>query len=285
MRREQLRLVYIGYPGLFPLLMFNYWVKRAKVPLVGIMLSGYDTKYKGKTLPFHKEFIFFLRRCGWRYSIYMLLIAKLGVCLLSLWNILRRSFGKKVKLQTFCHIAQEKGIPLYRSRDFNSTEALNFLNNVNANLVISAYNNQILKSRIVKFPRFKIINIHPGLLPDFRGVDAVFEALYHKTPRAGATIHYIDTGIDTGKVILQERLSVRKQDTLFSLNVRIWMHGARMLQKVLDMIDDNAVVAHKQRLDKARYPYRSYPKKERVGDFIRCGGRLIKFRDLLNTFR
>lgn len=285
MPKVQLRPVYMGYPGLFPLLMFNYWVNSAKVPVVGIMLSDFDTKYKGKILPFYEDFILFVKRCGWRYTIYIFLTAKLGAGLIGAWNIFRILSGKKIKLKTFSRIAQDKGIPIYHSKDFNSAEALSFLNNVNANLVISAYNNQILKSRVIKFPKYKTINIHPGFLPDFRGVDAAFEALYHKVAKTGVTIHYVDTGIDTGKIILQERLRVRKEDTLFSLNVRLWMHGARMLHKVLDMIDENNIVTQKQRLDKAKYPYRSYPGKDRVGDFVRGGGRLIKFRDLINTFK
>jgi methionyl-tRNA formyltransferase len=285
MQKETLRPVYMVYPGLYPLLMFNYWVNRAKVPVVGIMLSGYDTKIKGKILPFYKEVYCFFKRSGWRYSIYMLLIAKLGVQLIALWNIFWRLMGKKIKIKTFEQIAQEKGIPIYRSTEFNGNEALNFLKNVNANIIVSAYNNQILKSRVINFPKYKTINIHPGYLPDFRGLDAVFEALYHKVEKVGVTIHYVDIQIDTGRIILQELLRIRKNDTLFSLNVRLWMHGAQMLQRVFNMIENNNVVSHKQRLDKAKYPYNSYPVKKKINEFIKQGGRIIKFKDLANTFK
>lgn len=273
------------YPGLYPLLMFNYWVNRAKVPVVGIMLSGFDTKHKGKVLPFHREFMLFIKRSGWRYSIYMLFIAKLGAQLVSLWNLIRRIMKKKIKIRSFTQIAQEKGIPIYYSTDFNAKESLNFLKNVNANLVVSAYNNQILKSGVINFPKFKTINIHPGYLPDFRGLDAPFEALYYKVEKAGVTIHYVDTKIDTGEIILQELLRVRKNDTLFSLNVRLWMHGAQMLNKVFAMIDESRVISHKQKIDKIKYPYKSYPVKKRIGEFIKDGGRLIKIMDLVRTFK
>lgn len=285
MQKEELRPVYMVYPGLYPLLMFNYWVNRAKVPCVGIMLSDFDTKYKGKILPFYKELIFFIKEHGWRYSIYMLLIAKLGVQLVSFWNILRCLMKKEIKIKTFAQIAQEKGIPIYRSKDFNGRESLNFIKNVNANIIVSAYNNEILKSRTINFPKFKAINIHPGYLPDFRGLDAVFEALYNKVKKAGVTIHYVDIKIDTGRIILQDLLCIHKDDTLFSLNVRLWMHGARMLNKVFDMIEEDKVVSHKQRLDKVKYPYKSYPEKRSVNEFIKQGGRIIKFKDLINTFR
>jgi len=285
MKTDQLRPVYLVYPGLYPLLMFNYWVSSVRMPVVGIMLSGYDIKNKRKILPLHQEVGFFLKRSGWRYSIYTLLIAKLGVFLLSIWNILRRLMGKKIKIRTFAQLAHDKGIPIYYTSDFNSREALNFLKNINANLIVSAYNNQILKPKIINFTKYKTINIHPGYLPDFRGVDAVFEALYHGVQKAGVTIHYVDTGIDTGSIILQEKLRVRKGDTLFSLNVRLWMHGARMLKRVFDMIGEETIAPHRQRLDKAKYPYKSYPGKNRINEFIKNGGLLIKFKDLLNTLK
>lgn len=273
------------YPGLYPLLMFNYWVNRAKFPVVGIILSGYDTKYKGKILSFYQELIFFMRRMGWRYSIYMLLTAKLGVFIVYVWNILRRSMKKKIKIKTFTEIAQEKGLPIYCSKDFNGKETLNFIKNINANIIVSAYNNQILKSRIINFPRYKTINIHPGYLPDFRGLDAPFETLYNRVEKAGVTIHYIDIKIDAGKIILQELLRIRKNDTLFSLNARLWMHGAKMLNKVFEMIEDNAITSHRQRLDKIKYPYKSYPEKKQVGEFIKQGRRFVKFKDIINIFR
>lgn len=285
MRNEKLRPVYLVYPGLYPLLMLNYWVRIAKVPIVGMMFSGYDSKYKGKILPFYRELPFFFKKYGWRYSVYMLFFAKLGAQLVSCWNFVRKLLGGKIKIKTFAQIAQEMGIPIYTSQDFNSNEALNFLKNVNANLIVSAYNNQILKTKAIKFPKYKTINIHPGQLPNFRGLDAVFEAMYNDVPKAGVTIHYIDCGIDTGEIIAQELLRIRKDDTLFSLNIRLWMHGAKMLVSVLDKIEAREVSCRKQKLTNILYPYCSYPKKERVNEFIRRGRRLIRLRDLLRTFK
>ena len=285
MGQETVRPVYVVYPGLYPLLMFNYWVSRARVPIVGVILSGFDTKYQGRILPFFKEFVFFIRRSGWRYTIYMLLVAKLGVPIISFWNFLRRVMMKKVKIKTFTEVAQERGIPLFVSDDFNGRATINFIKNINANLIVSAYNNQILKPKVFNVPKYKAINIHPGYLPDFRGLDAPFENLYHKVKEAGVTIHYVNKGIDSGRIIIQEHLRVRENDTLFSLNVRLWMHGAKMLQKVFDMIGENEIISHRQRLDKAKYPYRSYPRKERVDEFVKGGGRFIKWKDITNIFK
>lgn len=54
----------------------------------------------------------------------------------------------------------------------------------------------------------RIINIHPSLLPDFRGLDAIGQAYAAHAPRMGATIHYVDAGLDTGAIIAQRGFDV-----------------------------------------------------------------------------
>src|SRR5699024_744729 len=58
----------------------------------------------------------------------------------------------------------------------------------------------------------KIVNIHPSLLPEFKGLDAIGQALRAKVKTTGVTVHYIDEGMDTGPIIAQEALDILKQD-------------------------------------------------------------------------
>lgn len=92
-------------------------------------------------------------------------------------------------------------------------------------VVCAGYLKIIDKGLIEAFPR-RIINIHPSLLPKFGGMgyygihvhEAVIEA--HEK-ESGATVHYIDTGVDTGEIILQKKLDVLENDTPKSLQARI----------------------------------------------------------------
>jgi phosphoribosylglycinamide formyltransferase-1 len=80
--------------------------------------------------------------------------------------------------------------------------------------------------RLVKRPLLdafpsRILNIHPALLPAFPGLEAWKQALDAGVPETGATVHFVDEGMDTGPVILQERVPILPGDTAESLHARI----------------------------------------------------------------
>jgi phosphoribosylglycinamide formyltransferase-1 len=68
---------------------------------------------------------------------------------------------------------------------------------------------------------FKVINSHPALLPNFPGAHAVRDALAAKVAVTGATIHWVDAGMDTGKFIAQREVPVLEDDTEALLHERI----------------------------------------------------------------
>lgn len=86
-------------------------------------------------------------------------------------------------------------------------------------LVVSAGFMRILAPQFVQ--TFKVINSHPALLPLFPGAHAVRDALAAGATETGTTIHWVDEGIDTGKVIAQERIAVFPTDNEESLHERI----------------------------------------------------------------
>jgi phosphoribosylglycinamide formyltransferase-1 len=69
--------------------------------------------------------------------------------------------------------------------------------------------------------RARILNVHPSLLPDFPGRDAIGQALDARTRVTGVTIHYVDEGMDTGTPIAQARIAIAPDDTLETLSERI----------------------------------------------------------------
>lgn len=67
----------------------------------------------------------------------------------------------------------------------------------------------------------KIVNIHPSLLPAFPGLDAIGKALDAGVSETGVTIHYVDSGMDTGPIITQQRVSILPGDTKATLKTRL----------------------------------------------------------------
>ena len=88
-------------------------------------------------------------------------------------------------------------------------------------LVLLAGFMRILSPQFInRFP-MRIMNIHPALLPSFPGLDAQAQALHYGVKVSGATVHFVDEGMDSGPIILQEAVPVEDDDTVTSLAERI----------------------------------------------------------------
>lgn len=93
-------------------------------------------------------------------------------------------------------------------------------------LVVLAGYLKIIDSKLIETYKERIINIHPSLLPKFGGMGFygihVHEAVIAAGEKeSGATVHYVDTGVDTGKIIVQRKLEVKPEDTPETLQKRI----------------------------------------------------------------
>jgi len=89
------------------------------------------------------------------------------------------------------------------------------------------------------FPQ-RILNIHPALLPAFPGLEAWKQALDAGVSETGATVHYVDEGMDTGPVILQEKVPVLPGDTAESLHARIQQAEHRIYPAAIRMVAEHA---------------------------------------------
>ena len=88
-------------------------------------------------------------------------------------------------------------------------------------LIVLAGFMRILSPFFIKKYRHKILNIHPALLPAFKGGCAIKDAFNYGAKVTGVTVHFVDEKVDHGPIILQEAVSVRERETLISLEDRI----------------------------------------------------------------
>ena len=103
-------------------------------------------------------------------------------------------------------------------------------------LILLAGFMSILHSNIVQqFPN-RIINIHPSLLPNYPGLNTHQRALDDKQPMVGASVHLVDTGVDTGKVLKQVHINVANDDTAQSLAERLLPLEHQLYGDVLEAI-------------------------------------------------
>ena len=80
---------------------------------------------------------------------------------------------------------------------------------------------KILSKNFIKKFNGKIINMHPSLLPRYKGLDTHIKAIQNKDKVAGCTVHFVTAKLDSGKIILQKEVKISKKDTPTSLSKKV----------------------------------------------------------------
>jgi phosphoribosylglycinamide formyltransferase-1 len=107
------------------------------------------------------------------------------------------------------------------------------LDGAGVELVCLAGYMRVLSAELVRHYRSRILNVHPALLPAFRGLDAQRQALQHGVKVAGATVHFVDEGVDTGPIVLQAAVPVLDDDTEATLAARILAEEHRLYPEAI----------------------------------------------------
>lgn len=102
-------------------------------------------------------------------------------------------------------------------------------------LIVLAGFMRILSGNFVHNWKHSIINIHPALLPSFKGIDAQGQALDYGVKVAGCTVHFVDEGMDTGPIIMQKAVPVLDDDTHDTLAARILVQEHLALPEVVKL--------------------------------------------------
>ncbi|MDP3730274.1 MAG: phosphoribosylglycinamide formyltransferase [Candidatus Omnitrophota bacterium] len=109
----------------------------------------------------------------------------------------------------------------YKKREDFDRKIIERLKNKNVELVILAGFMRLLSSYFVREYRNRIINIHPALLPSFKGSHGIKDALAHGVKVTGVTVHFVDEHLDNGPIILQKTVDIKEDDTEETLLERI----------------------------------------------------------------
>ncbi len=100
---------------------------------------------------------------------------------------------------------------------------------------------RIVKEKLISEFEWKIMNIHPALLPSFKGLHAQKKALDYGVRFAGATVHFVTTDVDGGPIILQAVVPVYQDDTEESLSKRILKEEHRIYPEAIDLFSGNRI--------------------------------------------
>jgi len=139
--------------------------------------------------------------------------------------------------------ADEAGIPTrvfqisnYPDRQAQEQDILIWMRENHVELLLLAGYMRVLGSEFMRQVSFPILNIHPSLLPAFPGLHAQRQALEYGVKVSGCTVHFVDEGLDSGPIILQETVPVLYEDTEESLSQRILAVEHRLYAEVVRLL-------------------------------------------------
>ncbi len=115
-------------------------------------------------------------------------------------------------------------------------KAINYLKKNKINLLCLAGFMRILSKEFIKKSKFKIINIHPSLLPKYKGLNTHERAIKAGDKYAGSTVHYVTAKLDSGKKILQTKVKILKKDKPNSLANRVLKAEHIIYPKAVDIV-------------------------------------------------
>lgn len=107
---------------------------------------------------------------------------------------------------------------------------------------------RVVPPNFVEAFRWRMINIHPSLLPSFRGLEAQEQAWEYGVKIAGCTVHFVDEGVDTGPVILQAAVPVMEEDTPESLAARVLEQEHRIYPQAIQLFAEGRLVVEGRRV-------------------------------------
>lgn len=143
-------------------------------------------------------------------------------------------------------LAEKYNIPIELSNNINSQAFIDSIKKYQADVFVSMSFNQIFRGEIRNLPKLRTINCHAGKLPFYRGRNILNWALINDEREFGITVHYMDSGIDTGDIILQETYPITDSDDYATLLERAYNGCADVLYRAVKMIQENKVSAIKQ---------------------------------------
>jgi len=136
----------------------------------------------------------------------------------------------------------------YETREAFDTEVTRVLEDANAELVCLAGFMRILTEGFVSHWTDRLLNIHPSLLPSFKGLDAQQQALDAGVKLAGCSVHFVRPGVDEGPIIAQAAVPVLDDDVAKALSARILALEHRLYPRVVRLIAEGRVTVVDERV-------------------------------------
>lgn len=137
---------------------------------------------------------------------------------------------------TIMSYVSKLGIPVFKIKSPNNKEFLRNLRKLNPDVIINQSQN-IIKKELLDIPRIGVLNRHNALLPKNRGRLTPFWVLFNNEKDTGVSIHFVEEGLDSGDIVVQERFPIVKSDSFNSIVRKNYEIAPKAMLKALDLLE------------------------------------------------
>ena len=194
-----------------------------------------------------------------------------------------KKVGRKqeIKFSPVKEFAIEHGIEVFQPEKIR--EDYKPILDKNPDLIITCAYGQIIPKEILDFPKYKCINIHASLLPKYRGGAPIHHSIINGDEYTGVTIMYMDTKMDSGDILYQEKIKIEDTDNVGTMFSKLSELGSKMIIESLPKIIDGSIKPVKQNEEEVTYAY-NISKEDEILDFNNTSRNIFNKIRGLNPF-
>lgn len=150
-------------------------------------------------------------------------------------------------------ITGKYGIEFLRTDNINSDMVAEKIREIKPCLIISAHLRKILKKEIYSLATKGAINIHPSLLPKYRGLSPQHQAIMHGDRESGVTVHFIEAEVDTGDIVLQKKFNIEPNDYILQVQAKMLVIYKTIVTEAIVLLENESFEPVKQNLTAISY--------------------------------
>ena len=169
--------------------------------------------------------------------------------------------NQRIKPCPIARFAREQGWELYQPENINSPESVDKISKLYPELLVTASYASLIKKELRQIPTFGAINLHPSLLPKYRGPTPIQTALLNGEYKTGTTIFRLTSRLDAGPILAQRELVILPEDNFGSLKEKLANISAELLIEIIPAIKDNSLTERPQDENLASYTHK-FSKKD-----------------------
>ena len=144
--------------------------------------------------------------------------------------------GQKIQISPIHQIALNHNIPVFHPKNFKEPESIKQFKNLNADIAVVVAYGLLIPKAILDIPKYGCVNIHPSLLPRWRGASPIQRTIMAGDKITAVDIIQMNEGLDTGDILMRKEVNLNGEETYQSLSSKLSFIGANQLTELLKII-------------------------------------------------